>query len=74
MKIVPSAVVVAVMLSFARPLMTASAASDSSDRPNILIVLTDDPGYGNLGCYGGSELKTSRIDACAAESLRLADC
>jgi arylsulfatase A len=74
MKFIRLASVVAVILNCARMLPAAAPQTDSSGRPNILIVLADDLGYGDLGCYGGNDLKTPRIDAFAAENLRLTDC
>jgi arylsulfatase len=41
----------------------------AAERPNILIVLTDDSGYSDLGCYGG-EIDTPNIDRLAREGLR----
>ncbi|WP_338441839.1 arylsulfatase [Synechococcus elongatus IITB7] len=46
----------------------------STNRPNIVLILTDNLGYGELGCYGGGELRgapTPRADQLAAEGLRL---
>jgi arylsulfatase A-like enzyme len=43
-------------------------------KPNIIYILTDNLGYGELGCYGGGELRgapTPRADQLAAEGLRL---
>ena len=43
-------------------------------KPNILLILGDNIGYGDIGAYGGGELRgapTPRIDQLAAESLRL---
>src|SRR5580692_9488417 len=43
-------------------------------RPNILFILADNTGYGDLGAYGGGELRgapTPRIDELAAQGLRL---
>ncbi|MCA9262654.1 MAG: arylsulfatase [Planctomycetales bacterium] len=45
----------------------ALAAND--ERPNILVILADDLGYSDLGCYGG-ELNTPHIDALAAQGVR----
>lgn len=39
-------------------------------RPNILLILADDLGYGNLGCYGAREVKTPNLDRIAAEGMR----
>lgn len=39
-------------------------------RPNVVLILSDDQGYGDLGCYGGAHLKTPRIDALAAKGVR----
>jgi arylsulfatase A-like enzyme len=39
-------------------------------RPNILIVLTDDQGYGDLSCMGSDTIRTPRIDALAAAGAR----
>ncbi len=41
--------------------------------PNLIVILTDDQGYGDLGCHGNPLLKTPRLDRLHAESVRLTD-
>jgi arylsulfatase len=50
-------------------LATLSAPLPAADRPNIVIVLVDDVGFSDLGCYG-SEIPTPHLDALAAGGLR----
>ncbi len=40
-------------------------------RPNILFILADDMGWGDLSCYGNAELRTPHLDRLAAQGLRL---
>jgi arylsulfatase A-like enzyme len=49
-------------------LVPASVAADR--RPNIILILTDDMGYGDVGCYGGTFAPTPNIDRLAAEGTR----
>ncbi|MCA9122399.1 MAG: sulfatase-like hydrolase/transferase [Planctomycetaceae bacterium] len=42
----------------------------SSDRPNIVLILADDLGYGDLGCYGHPVAKTPHIDLLARQGVR----
>ncbi|MEZ6130584.1 MAG: arylsulfatase [Planctomycetaceae bacterium] len=48
----------------------AAASNKPAARPNILVVLADDLGYSDLGCFG-SEISTPHLDALAANGLRL---
>jgi len=48
----------------------ASAPEQSKRPPNIVFVLADDLGYGDLGCYGQKKIKTPNIDRLAAEGMR----
>ncbi len=41
------------------------------DRPNVILIMTDDQGYGDLGCHGNPILKTPHLDRLFAESVRL---
>jgi arylsulfatase A len=43
-------------------------------RPNVLIALCDDLGYGDLACYGHPEIRTPRLDELAAQGVRFTDC
>lgn len=47
------------------------AAEPTTRPPNVVIILADDLGYGDLGCYGATAVKTPRCDGLAAEGLRL---
>ncbi len=42
-------------------------------RPNVVFILTDDQGYGDLGCTGNERIRTPNIDALYAESVRFDD-
>ncbi|SVB13502.1 uncharacterized protein METZ01_LOCUS166356, partial [marine metagenome] len=44
-----------------------------SDLPNIIIIFTDDQGYGDLGCYGAEGFKTPNIDSMAKDGIRFTD-
>lgn len=44
--------------------------SVASDKPNIVVILTDDQGYGDLGCYGATEISTPNIDKLCAEGMK----
>ena len=53
---------------------SGSAAAQQPSKPNIVVMLADNLGYGELGVYGGGILRgaaTPRIDALASEGLRL---
>ena len=55
-----------------RPLRQAASAGSglAQDRPNIVIVFTDDQGYGDLSCYGSKDFRTPRIDSLAKDGTK----
>lgn len=50
------------------PYMGAMAANN---RPNVVVIFTDDQGYHDLGCYGSTTIRTPHLDQMAGEGLRL---
>ena len=50
-------------------LLLAPLAAASAERPNIVLIMADDLGFADLGCYG-SEIETPNLDALAAQGLR----
>ncbi len=45
----------------------------TEQKPNVIIILCDDLGYGDLGCYGSDRNRTPRLDRMAAEGMRFTD-
>src|SRR5882724_3995752 len=58
-----------VRLAVATLLGLAIGHAASSPRPNILLIMADDMGFSDIGCYG-SEIHTPNIDRLASEGLR----
>jgi arylsulfatase A-like enzyme len=57
-------------------LLFSAAAAHSSEQPalpNIVIIFTDDQGYGDVGCYGAKGLATPNLDRMAREGIRFTD-
>ncbi len=48
----------------------ASLATAQTDKPNIVFILADDLGYGEVGCYGQNKIKTPHIDKLATEGMK----
>ena len=52
---------------------TAWAQAQAQDRPNVVLIITDDVGYGDIGSYGAPDIKTPNIDSLAKHGTRLTD-
>ncbi len=50
--------------------VACTPAGDAQDQPNIVFIMADDLGYGELGSYGQEKIRTPNIDALAAEGMR----
>jgi arylsulfatase A-like enzyme len=50
--------------------LVATTMGNAAERPNIIVIMADDLGWGDLSCYGASEIKTPAIDRLANEGLR----
>jgi arylsulfatase A-like enzyme len=48
-------------------------SAESARVPNIILILADDLGYGDVGCFGQQQIRTPNIDRLAAEGMRLTD-
>jgi arylsulfatase A-like enzyme len=49
------------------------AQSSAPDRPNVVLIMTDDAGFGDFGVYGASDIRTPHIDSLAKDGVRLTD-
>jgi arylsulfatase A-like enzyme len=48
-------------------------SADPARRPNVVVILADDLGYGDLGCYGGTDARTPVLDRLAGDGARFTD-
>lgn len=70
MNLLPKIVLV---LAVSLPGALSRPTTTAADRPNIVIILADDLGYGDLGCYGARDIGTPHLDRMAAEGTRFTD-
>ena len=54
-------------------LTAATSPVPAAAKPNIVFILSDDVGYGDVGCYGATKVRTPHIDRLAREGLRFTD-
>lgn len=57
------------LLPLTAPLIPVTVAGQQAERPNIMLIVVDDMGYSDLGCFGG-EIHTPNIDGLASNGLR----
>ena len=58
-----------ILIAFAIVLPLSAAA----EKPNLIFIMADDLGYGDLGCFGSTKIKTPNLDRMAAEGMMLTD-
>lgn len=63
----------ALLVVMAIGVRAATASSPAAELPNIVLIYADDLGYGDVGCYGATAVKTPNIDRLAREGLRFTD-
>ena len=59
--------------SLALTRLVPGAATGAAKRPNVVLVITDDQGYGDLGCHGNDVIRTPNLDRLHTQSVRLTD-
>ncbi len=65
---------VAAVFSFLSIVSAGSAEDAKRRQPNIVWIMADDLGYGDVGCYGQKQIQTPHIDALAKDGMRFTQC
>ena len=68
-----SHVLVALVVCFHLPISPVCGQSSQASKPNVVLIITDDLGWADLGSYGSPDIDTPNIDALAADGVRLTD-
>ncbi|RPH56105.1 MAG: hypothetical protein EHM89_16010 [Acidobacteria bacterium] len=63
----------ALIIAFTCAAATGAAQPPAVNGPNVVLIMTDDVGYGDIGSYGAPDIKTPNIDRLAKEGVRLTD-
>src|SRR5688572_21904243 len=50
-----------------------AALTEAQSRPNVVLIMTDDAGYGDLGVYGATDIRTPNLDGLARDGVRFTD-
>ncbi len=66
-------ILAALLIGASAPVGAQRASARASATPNVVLVLMDDLGYGDLGSYGAPDVRTPNIDRLAREGVRLTD-
>ncbi|MDO6603849.1 sulfatase [Arenibacter palladensis] len=59
--------------TFLLAVITLSCSAQKAGKPNIIIIMADDMGYGDLSCYGSTMINTPNLDKMALEGIRFTD-
>lgn len=65
-----SAIAIAFGVIASMPAHSKTTATEIEDKPNFIIIFADDQGYGDLGCFGSTTIKTPHIDRMAREGRK----
>ena len=60
-------------LAFLLLAFASTVHAQESKKPNIIVILADDIGYGDVGCYGATKIKTPNVDHFAKQGIRFTD-
>ena len=61
------------LLTFPMLYPCVGKAAPKTEKPNVIIILTDDMGYGDISCYHSTQVRTTNIDNLAAQGVRFTD-
>jgi len=71
MKSLPSALTISLFLCVhAHAQQSHDNAATPKEKPNFVLIFTDDQGYGDLGCFGSKTIRTPHLDRLAAEGRK----
>jgi len=73
MKSVVHAVLLIAAIGLIGVVASAGQRGATAQRPNVILIMTDDVGYGDIGSYGSRDIKTPHIDRLAREGVKLTD-
>jgi arylsulfatase A-like enzyme len=70
----PSSIYLAAILAIGLFPTSPTVYAQTDRKTNIIFIMADDLGYGDLGCYGQDKILTPNLDQMAAEGMRFTDC